>query len=296
MKWDDLRIFLAVSKAASLSDAARALGVNQSTVSRRLAGMERQLGTQLVVRAAEGHLLTAAGEELSAHAARIGDAFTRIERRLSGRDADLSGELRVTCVDMLAGRRLAPHLARFAALNPRIALRVLTPMRPLDLIRREADVAIRVSEAPPDPLVGRRLFGFALAVYASPDYLSRLGRVPAPGALDWVGWDDEDANTRMIHRHFPDARLRHRVDSFPVLRALLRAGAGVSVLPCYWADADAGLRRVYPDPVPAGTRGLWVLAHPDLRRAPRVQAFTRFIAEALLPDRALFEGRQAGAA
>ncbi len=291
MNWDDLRIFLAVARATSLSTAAQALGVNQSTVSRRLAAMEENLGTRLIERRAKGHTLTAAGQELSAIAGNVEDEFIRVDAKVAGRDTRLSGRLRVTCVDMMVDRYLAPHVASFCAEHTEIELSLLTPFQPLDIMRREADVAVRVSASPPETLVGRRLFDFALAVYASPDFVDALPDEPDPAQFNWVGWASDDYNKRMITDNYPDAKVCHRIDSLLVLNALVQQGLGASVLPCYWADKNCALRRVYNQPVSQSGLGLWVLAHPDVRHVERVRAFTGFIQKAFQHDRDLFEGR-----
>ncbi|MEM7222681.1 MAG: LysR family transcriptional regulator [Pseudomonadota bacterium] len=291
MKWDDLRVFLALARAGSFAGAGRALSVNQSTVSRRLASLEADLGARLLERGGEGLFLTATGEELLALAQGVEQGFERIDRRLVGRDARLSGRLTVTCVDMMVDRYLAPHLTRFATDNPEIELNLATAFQPLDLARREADVAIRVSADPPETLVGRRLMDFALGVYGAPEFIEALGEAPDPENVPWIGWNSESTHQRMIADHFPTAGARHRVDSLLAASALARAGLGATVLPCYWADRDPGLRRLYPQPIANHRRGLWVLAHPDVRKAARVRAFTRFVSEVLLAERDLFEGR-----
>jgi DNA-binding transcriptional LysR family regulator len=292
MNWDDLRIFLAVARAASFSEAARALGLNQSTVSRRVAGMERALDTRLVERRAEGHLLTAAGAELVEAAGNVESEVARVDRRLSGRNSVLTGRLRVTCTDAFLNRYLAPHIARFADAHPDIDLDVITSYRHLSLARREADVAIRTTTKPPDTLVGRRLFRFALAVYGAPDRVAAFGPRPDPARLPWIGWDNEAYNRILITDHFPGAVIRHRSDSNLNALSLARAGLGVIAVGCFAGDPDPELARVFAEPITDNKMELWVLTHPDVRRAARVRTFTEFIADAFLADRDLFEGRR----
>lgn len=268
------------------------LGVNQSTVSRRVSEMERRLDTTLFERTPSGHILTGAGVELLAMASTVEEEFFRIGSRVAGRDTRLSGALRVTCVDMMVDRYLAPHLASFSALHPGIDLEIVTPLHNLDLMRREADVAIRASQGPPETLIGRRLFSFGLAVYASKSLAAALPPDPDPASLDWIGLDSDAYNQRVTTANFPTAKIRHRVDGLVVLNALVREGFGVAVLACYWADAEPDLQRIYPDPVMQDVLGLWVLSHPDMRRTARVRAFTKFITEVLLGDRERFEATQ----
>lgn len=292
MDWDDLRFFLAIARAGSLTAAAHRLGVNQSTVSRRLAAMETHLGARLVDRGHDRQELTSAGYDLLETAQNVEAEIAQIDRQVVGRDSGLSGRLRVTCTDNFANRYLAPHFARFVAEHPDIDLDVITRYQHLSLARREADVAIRTTLNPPPTLVGRRPLRFAQAVYAAPAVVDALADEPDPAALDWIGWHSEAYNRLMITDHYPTAHIRHRTDSLLDMISLARAGLGVIVLGCFSGDPDPGLRRVYAQPITENKMDLWVLTHPDVRRAARVRAFTSFIAEQILADRDLFEGRR----
>jgi molybdate transport repressor ModE-like protein len=292
MNWDDLRVFLAIANAGSLTAAARRLGVNQSTVSRRLAAMEAHMGARLIERSVGGHALTAAGSALLETARNVEEQMARIDRRVVGRDARLRGRLRVTCTDNFLNHYLAPHFARFVAENPEIDLDTVTQYQHLSLARREADVAIRTTLKPPDTLIAKKLFTFALGVYAAPAVVDAMPNEPDPSEMSWIGWESEAYNRLMITDHYPNARVRHHVDSLVDMHSLARAGLGVAVLGCFSADTDPGLRRVYARPISETAMDLWVLSHPDMLRTARVRAFTRFIADTFLADRDLFEGRR----
>lgn len=292
MNWDDLRVFLAVARASSLSAAAAALGVNQSTVSRRLAAMEADLDTRLIERRADGPLLTASGTELFATATNIEAEVARADRWLAGRNSLLTGRLRITCSDNFLEAFLAPRVAAFAEMHPDIDLDIVTSYQHLSLARREADIAIRTTTTPPETLVGRRLFRFALAVYGARTRYAGAGPPPDPASLSWIGWESEGFNRIMIHDHFPAATVRHRTDSLVAQRALARAGLGVAVIGCFAADPDPDLVRVCPGPITENEMDLWILTHPDIRRTARVRAFMRFAADAFLTERELFEGRR----
>jgi len=292
MDWNDLRIFLEIARAGSMTAAAHQLGVNQSTVSRRLSAMETSLGVRLINRRFGGAMLTAAGEELLERAREIADEFAQIERRIAGRDTRLSGRLRITCTDNFVNRYLATHFVRFARTHPEIDLEISTSYQHLSLARREADVAIRTTLKPPETLVGRRLFCCALAAYASPEIVAALPPDPDPARLDWIGWSSEAYNRLMISNHFPTANIRHWCNSQHDITTMARAGLGVAVTGCFAADPDPGLVRVYPEPITDTDMDLWVLTHPDLMRVARVREFTAFIADTFLADRDLFEGRR----
>lgn len=288
MNWSDLPIFLAVARAGSFTAAAAALGVNQSTVSRRVSALERDLSARLFLREGDSRRLTPAGEELLARAEAMETGAADIERRVAGRDARLAGRLRLTCVEMMAARWLAPHLAAFMAAHPEIDLEVATAFQPLDL-GREADVAIRVSAEPPASLVGRRLFDFAFAAYAASGRRDELAAEP-PERLPWLGLTSDEYNRVALQARFPGARPRKATDGLFALAALCRAGAGPAALPCYWADRESGLARLWPEAFnPAGV-GVWVMVHPDMRHMARARALRDFLTARLLADRALFAG------
>jgi len=292
MHWDDLRIFHAIARAGSLTGAAHRMGVNQSTVSRRLAALERSLGARLLNRRAGGISLTAAGEELLGRADSIAEAFDEIERGVAGRDTRLTGRLRVTCTDNFAYNFVVAQVARFVRLNPEIDIDLLTDYQHLSLARREADVAIRTTTKPAETLVGRRLFRFGLAAYASPELVASLPPDPDPAGLPWIGYRSEAYNRLMITDHFPTAAIRHRVESNLIRNAMAREGLGVAVTGCFAGDPDPGLVRVYPEPIYDAAMDHWVLTHPDLARVARVRAFMSFIIDAFLAERDLFEGRR----
>jgi len=289
MNWDDLRFFLAVAHSASLSQAGRRLGVSQPTVSRRLAAMEVRLGSSLFEMGPRGHALTAAGSDILETAEHVEEEIAGIGRRVYGHDGRISGSLRITCTDVMANCYLTGKLADFVAEHPGIDLNIICTLQHLSLTRREADVAVRVTGRPPETLVGRRLARVAVGVYAAAG--------AEPGMVegrDWIGWQDETYNRMLIAAKFPDARIRHRTDDMLAIAAMARAGLGLVVLPCYVGDPDPGLRRVVPEPAHEHNMDLWVLSHPDLRRAARVRAVTEFIGDCVSADRDLFEGRRPG--
>lgn len=284
--WDDLRIVLRVASDGSVAAAARRLGVNHTTVLRRIAAFEKRLGLRLFDRLPSGYALTAGGADLVAAARRVEDTVVEVERKLTGRDLALGGTLRVTTTDTLIASLLAPILAAFHAAHPSVLVEVAASNAIANLTRREADVAIRPASDPPETLVGRRIAGVAFAVYASRAY-------PARNDPEWLAPDDSLADSfaaRWLRTHLPEAKVVLRADSLVTLRDAAAAGAGLALLPCYLGDLSPGLVRVRP-PFKGGTTALWVLTHADLRHASRVRAFTEFVAASLAARRALLEGR-----
>ena len=290
MNWDDLKYILAISRAGTLSGAAKQLGVSQPTVSRRLFTLEENRGVRLFDRTEEGYALTQAGDEIIDTLERIEEEISNLDRQVFGRDNQLTGSLRITCTEVLANNYLASHLKVFSNLHPEIDLNLLCGFQHLSLSRREADVAIRVTSGPQETLVGRHLVDLATGVYIASDHPSWKNGEPDILNLDWIGWQDEPYNRSVIQKRFPKAQIRHRVDDMHVMCAMARAGLGVVVLPCYFGDLSTGIRRAVTEPIQEKNFGLWILTHPDVRRAARVRAFTQFIGDQIVSDRALFEG------
>lgn len=290
--WDDLRYLLAVARHGSLSAAARILGVNHSTVLRRVTALERAIGAQLFDKLPGGYILTAAGDEMTRVAQRMEEEMAAANRLLSGRDAQLRGTVRVTTIDIIALHVLPRHLAAFHDRYPDLRVDLMTAEASLSLTRREADVAIRSTNRPPDNLVGRAVSDLAFAVYGATDYLARAGGGADLAAHRWVDLDESFAHTAIglwLKDTYPTARVVQRVNSVALAVEAVRAGAGLGLLPCGLAGRDAGLRRLSP-PVPGVGSALWLLTHEDLRHMGRVRAFLDFMAAAFAEERPLLEG------
>lgn len=291
--WDDLRVFLAVARAGSLSGAARTLGVNHSTVFRRIGAFEAELGVRLFERQPGGYLLTPAGEELRDGALRVEEEIASLSRKVTGQDLRLSGTVRVTTIDMLAFGLLPRHLAAFRNAYPGIEIELVVGNVALNLSRREADVALRVGNAPAETLVGRRVGRLAFAVYASADYRARRPE-PDLSLHDWIGFDSEhEALVRRVARFLPEAKPMLRTNSVAAALSAAKAGMGLAPLPCGLADLEPDLVRIAPLHEDL-TLDLWLLTHEDLRQTARIRAFLDFLAEALATEAPLLEGRSSG--
>lgn len=286
--WDDLRLFLAVARAGSLSGAARALGVNHSTVFRRIGTFEDVLKVRLFERLPSGYVLTEAGEEMLETALRVEAEILNLDRKIAGQDLRLSGTVRITTVDMLALSLLPRHLASFRAAYPGIELEVVATNAAVSLSRREADVALRVSNQPPETLVGRRVGRLVFAVYGA-----AASTVDIPLAeQDWIGFDsDHEALIRCFANFLPETRPIFRANSVALAIAAAKAGIGLAPLPCGIADLEPDLVRIAPLPDDF-TLDLWLLTHEDLRRTARIRAFLDFLAAALAAEAPLLEGQK----
>lgn len=293
MDWDDLRYVLAISRAAGLNPAAKALGVNASSVYRRLEAMEQRLSVRLFERLRSGYRLTEAGEALAEAAQRMETEALAVERRVLGTDVKLEGHLRLSTSEALAFYVLPPQLAEFRALYPGVTLDVSVNNQLVDLTRRDADVVIRVTAEPPAHLVGRSVGAIGFASYATPAYLDRRGRGRALAEYEWIGFDGSLSRIRQqlwLGERVPPARQMLRFDSFGAAHAATVAGVACGALPCFAADGDPRLERLAQTYVVPGV-DVWVLTHPDLRRSARVRACLQFFGSRLAAQAPRLLGR-----
>ncbi len=293
MDWDDLRYFLSVAREGSLSGASRNLGVNHTTVYRRMLGLEQKQGVRLFERLNGNYALTTAGEEMRQSAEQIAEEIDGLDRRLSGRDLRLSGTIRITTTDTLAYRFLGPHFANFHAAYPGIGLEVVLDSQHLNLTRRQADIAIRPTDAPPENLIGRQVSELSFAVYGSDDYLALHGNQHDLSAHSWLGFDDSLSHlmvAKWMSDNLTEPNIILRANNFFALFSGALAGMGLAALPCFLADPEPTLHRLNGVEVVKGS-SLWLLTHEDLRDTARIRAFMDFFYDGLVGERGVLEGR-----
>jgi len=291
MDWDDLKVFTAIAHSGSVRGAARKLGIHHSTVARRLDHFEKRLGAVMFNRTPEGLKLSADGQLVLVQAEQVEGQIDDIERILVGRDQRLQGHVRVTFPEPVGTGFLMRDLGLFVDAYPEISLDFIGSYEALSLTRGEADIAVRVTDAPPDHLVGRRLGHFAVAVYASRDYLTKHDPHSKPELCNWVDWGGARSVSEAARlRSFPDVPSRTRSASAPLQLAAVEAGVGLAALPCVLADPHPALTRL-SEPVVA--QEIWVLTHPDLRSAARVRAVMGCIVDSFRRNEDLLLGRTA---
>lgn len=289
MQWDDLRIFLAVARAGSISGAAKRLSVQHSTVSRRLRALEERLGTPLIERLKSGNVLTRAGEELQLSASKIETEILGFEGSNSGQAAGAAGELRVSAINNMASTVLMPIFTRFSQAYPDIELHLQVTNKFVSLAERDADVAIRLTDAPLETLIGTRLSAVASAVYGARSYCEALEG--AKQQERWLGVECCGYHMSWTKEACPQRQHRFYVDDTLLTLAALKSGAGLAYLPCFMGDREPALTR-YRAPEPRHDLELWLLYHRDLRRTKRVELFREHLMREIAGMRDLFEGRR----
>jgi DNA-binding transcriptional LysR family regulator len=282
-EWSDVRYFLAVARQGSTLAAARALGLSQSTVHRRLAQLERKLGRELVKRHANGYRLTEFGKEMLPYAEQVERAVLAFDQHKDTIARGEVGVIRLTCPEPIMYRILQSGLLdRFHARYPGLRVEFVMSDKYLDLSKGDADVALRSGDTEDDVLVGRKVADSIWAVYGAHKCLERHG---SPASIEdlrrhpIVGLDESMANHRAmkwLREVAPDAEIAARVSSVLGLVSAAKSGIGLAPMPIALGDAEADLVRVL-GPIPELTRAWRLLTHPDLRTTPRVSAFFEFI-------------------
>jgi DNA-binding transcriptional LysR family regulator len=293
--WNDLRHLLAVAREGSTAAAARTLRVNQSTVVRRVAALEKALGLRLFDKKRDGYRLTSEGVVLVEEATAVEAAVLTLTRRASSLDSALTGLLRVTLPEGMALGFIQPLLNAFHRQYRGIQVKLMIEDRYRDLGDGHADVALRAGPPGDDTLVGRKLTDAAWAVYGSRDYVDRCGIPACPEDLNshrLIGFEDSIAHitaARWLQNIAPRGEIASRSNSILGLLFAVQSGFGLAMLPCLIGDPEADLVRVF-DPLPELKFGLWILTHRDLHKTPKVRAFFDFMAAEIEPFRPLLLG------
>lgn len=266
--WQDLRHFLALASAGSLSGAARLLGVEHATVARRVAALEEAMGVRLVDRRGRQLTLTSEGERVAKVATRMeaeAEALAHIRNAGNG----VEGEVTLSVPPSYAAVRLMAPLARVRSQHPGLRLRIIGETRYASLERREADIAIRLQRPEKGEFTVRRIDGFAMRLYGSPDYVTTR----SPGEWDFIAYDevmDAAPQQRWLKARAGAAGYALRASSLEMQASLARLGCGIAVLPDFLAAGDPGLRAAEPDADPFH-REVWMTVHSDIKDVPSIR-------------------------
>lgn len=287
LEWDDLRFLLAIARHGSLTAAARATGVTQPTMGRRLENLEARLGVRLFERTPAGVALNVLGTSLMPLAEQMEQSALAADRRIAARDTGLEGVIHVTTVEWIGRHLLAPVLAGFSRLHPKITIQLVTADRVFSLTRHETEIALRPTRFEQEGLVQRRIGTLPRALYASEVYLAEHGEpdyaagCPGHTLITLSDIFTELPNVQWLRDHLaPRAHVALQSNSLDVHVAAALAHAGLVILPRIMGDSFPGLRRL-SSPEPPSARELWLGFHEDLRHTLRVRALVDHIAAGL---------------
>jgi len=288
--WNDLKAFLAVARGGSTLAASKALGVNQTTVARRIESLEHSLGFKLFERGQTGSRITEAGQALIGDAEMVERAAIRFANQAAGQLRGVSGALKLTTNELVANTMVIPALLEFRKVHPDVQVDLVVTDRTLDLANGEADLAIRTTRMLEESdLVARKICDHDMALYCSRDYATRRGVPASPEGL----CDHDLIDISMEMGEMPGATwmMRHAGGKAPITRSnsmsslvyAVKAGLGIGALPCTIADVDHGLVRC-SDTIDEARASSWIVTRRDLKDTPRVRAFIDFMAPYLTQE------------
>lgn len=285
--WDDLRVFLAVARARKIASAARALGIDATTIGRRLARLEKALDAELFEVANGERTLTETGQRLFRHAETVESAALSAMEEVTGQSSSLSGQVRLSVAEGIGTWLLAPRIGAFHALHPGIRLDLITESGLVNPSKREADMAIMLARPQRGRLLVRRLADYRLRLYGSADYLDRAGRPEKRTDLHGhalIGYVPEFIFSRELdYLDEIEAGLQAslRSTSINVQHRMIADGAGIGVLPDFIASRDPRLRVLFDDI--EIIRSFWLVTHRDLKSLARIRAVARWLEGCVAP-------------
>jgi DNA-binding transcriptional LysR family regulator len=298
LNWSTMKDFLAVAESGTLSGAARKLGVSQPTLTRRMASLEESLRVDLFRRSPRGLELTEAGEALLAPAREMELAAHAVELAATGHEGGLSGLVRLTATEGVAQDWLMPQLARFRREHPGIDFEIIVANSAVNVLRREADIAIRLGRPAQKELVAQRVAELSLGLYAAHSYVELHGAPQSRAELaehEAIAFAESDRYTgagSWLEQIVAPARIVCRANTLGGQRAAIRAGLGIGGQACFIAGRDPELVRLLPSI--EMRLETWLVTHPGLRRSRRIRAVLDFLAERLREDKPLLDVAPSG--
>ncbi len=286
--WDDIRYFLAVARSGNVTSAAKVLGVNHSTVSRRIRALEEKYAVRLFERIPTGYEMTSAADHIFEMALELETKNQQVSRQLFGQDSRLQGEISLTMPHDILEYCLIDDIAVFRDQQPKIHLNLFVAQGLKNMAAREADVAIRLTDTPPDYLIGKKIANLQHGIYAGNPVYSRKNLSNKTAV---IVWSSETTLPTWAKDNFPDAEIVMRVDDLFSMYCAVKAGIGIARMPCYMPDSIASdqVKRLAIN-VPLSSWGVWVLSHVDLKHTARIRCCREFLVEKLQLQKQLFTG------
>lgn len=280
--WDDFRVFLGLARAHSALEASQVMGMNQSTLSRRLRKLEESIGAKLFDRNSHGHHLTSAGHRLLEHVEKLETTLAAVEADVSGDSVALSGDIRLGTTEGFGSHFLAPHLAQFCTLHPAITIDLLPLPRHVNLSRHEADAAVTIDRPTTDSFVTAKLADYRLLPYATAEYLKQhapIRSVADLAAHRWIDYVDDliFADQQVtLRKWLPSVKPFLRSTSVIAQYQATRSGLGIALLPCFMGNASPDLLPVLPREIDI-TRAFWLVAPAERREVARIKAMWDYL-------------------
>ena len=284
--WNDLRFFLELSRRGRLISAARKLHVDHTTVSRRIAALEAELNVRLFDKSPRGYKLTDAGMRLLPHAEQMEARSNHLYQDISGKDARLSGTVRLAAPEGLSAHIIAHNMGKFREMHPDIELELMAESRRTSLSKREADIAITLARPDAGRVIAWKLCDYRLRLYGTNEYLDKRAEISKVDDLtghDFISYIDDLIQLpelRFLDQVIKDPHVVFRSTSVMAQYSAALDGIGLSVAHCFMADQDSRLMPILPEEIFID-REYWLVVHEDLRHVARVDAVCRFLTQLL---------------
>ncbi len=284
--WNKARAFLVTAEEGSLSAAARALGMAQTTLGRQVDGLERELGIVLFERVGRGLTLTPSGIELLEHVREMGAAAGKVSLSALGQSQAIEGRICISASETYATVLLPAIIAKLRLQEPGIEVEIVVANHASDLRRREADIAIRNFRPTEPDLIAKKIGDAHAVLYATPDYIAKIGNPTQPTDLQRGAFVNLDHGGMMLKGlntlglGLTEANFPLFTENYLVMWELVRQGAGIGILDAYIGDADPTVRRVLPDLEPL-VFPIWLVAHRELTTSRRIRMVYDFMATEL---------------
>lgn len=287
MEWSDYQLILVVAREKTIRGAARVLGVNHATVSRRLTQLNKGAAGPFFHRSPTGFWPTSTGRKVVEAAEKMEQISSEAIRKQRATEKSLSGPLSFSIPTLMLQHLLIEDVAEFAAQNPDVDLTVDSTDKFVDLDRAEADLVLRAADSPPDHWVGRRLFTYSLSLYAHKNYLANTSTTD----LRWIAPPDDQQRwqTWLEQSPYPGAAISMRITTISGRFSALKQGLGMGRAACFMADNDPDLVRLKGAPV-VEAETLWLLCHPDFANTARAKAALAYFSDAMRRHRPLLQG------
>ena len=284
--WNQVRAFLATAEEGSFSAAARALKTTQPTIGRQILALEESLGVTLVERNARGLALTQSGRDLLDHVRAMGEAATLISLSAEGHSQEVNGIVTITATDLFSSTTLPGILAPLREKASGISIKIECSNDIQDLMKREADIAIRHARPEQPELIARLVGDFKASLYGSSNYLDKTGRPKTPreiANLDFVGNADPERLMAPLHNAGIPVREENFVMSTGngiVAWELTKSGYGISMQPDILGDNEPGIEKVFPD-LPSPQFPVWLVTHRELQTSRRIRIVFDHLVQAM---------------
>ena len=295
LSWDDLKYFLAMAEYGSLSATAPKLNISQPTLSRRLTALEEAVGAELFSRTRSGLELTGLGEQLIDHIRHMSDDVHAIERLVTGRDEALKGSVVISAIEIIGAEWLVKYIRPFRDQYPGITIEVKVENNAADLLRREADIAMRMFRPEQNDLIAKKTVTMNYGFYASKDYIERMGKPEDFTKLknhniilprdEILAYTNTYARKNMLNNNVSAFRSNNML----ALSAAVREGYGIGAYSCFLASQDDNLVRLFDDHVVLSA-DIWLVSHADLKRSARIRAMYDYLGDMLNEHKDAFAG------